>query len=87
MTLKIHPINYGNTTMDSSGLVLFRNPTAGGQLDLRGSAADHEAFEEIGAIGSREEHRECAYVGPDAVHPGNPEFPGGPRDKSSHPRR
>ncbi|OED00919.1 N-acyl homoserine lactonase family protein [Rhizobium sp. YK2] len=26
MPLKIHPINYGNITMDSSGLVLFRNP-------------------------------------------------------------
>lgn len=26
MALKIHPINNGNITMDSSGLVLFRNP-------------------------------------------------------------
>lgn len=26
MALKIHPINLGNMQLDSSGLVLFRNP-------------------------------------------------------------
>lgn len=26
MSLKIHPINFGNMSLDSSGLVLFREP-------------------------------------------------------------
>lgn len=33
MALKIHPINLGNMQMDSSGLVMFRNP--GEQVTIR----------------------------------------------------